>query len=270
MIKNIDKYKSDLDLLIKQGNDLFNAMQFNTMRTEFLEELKKDKSKTPEEIKEFIMKLPNFYLKYQSWYSESQIIIKQLLPNRLNDFMNYYNSPKNRKEITVENYTIEDYLKNITVSFGGQKKVGSEAAFSKLAQQNAILLSVKRRFESTLFDIKSLIQADLFDSELDAASELLKHGFYRAAGAISGVVLEKHLKDVLENHSIKIVKKNPSISDYNDKLKDEEIIDLPVWRTIQFLGDIRNLCDHNKEKEPTKDQVSELIAGASKIIKTVF
>lgn len=39
---------------------------------------------------------------------------------------------------------------------------------------------------------------------------------------------------------------------------------------IGFLGDLRNLCDHKKSKEPTKDEIFKLIEGANEIIKTVF
>lgn len=39
---------------------------------------------------------------------------------------------------------------------------------------------------------------------------------------------------------------------------------------IQHLGDIRNLCDHNKDREPTKEEVEELINGIDQIIKTNF
>jgi hypothetical protein len=38
--------------------------------------------------------------------------------------------------------------------------------------------------------------ASLFDSELDAALELGHKGFSPAAGAMAGVVLEKHLAEV--------------------------------------------------------------------------
>jgi len=50
--------------------------------------------------------------------------------------------------------------------------------------------SAEARSESSLCDIKQLVQVDLFDSELEAARELLKHKFVRAAGAIAGVLLE--------------------------------------------------------------------------------
>lgn len=45
--------------------------------------------------------------------------------------------------------------------------VSSKAAINLLEQQIAIVEAIKRRFESSLFDIKQLVQADLFDSELD-------------------------------------------------------------------------------------------------------
>ena len=47
-----------------------------------------------------------------------------------------------------------------------------------------------------------LVQADLFDNELDAAAELNDKGFRRAAGAVAGVVLEEHLETVCEQHNI--------------------------------------------------------------------
>ena len=137
--------------------------------------------------------------------------------------------------------------------------------------QQKILKSVKARFDSTLFDIKQFVQADLFDSELETARELANHGFLRAAGSIAGVVLEKHLGQVVDNHNIKTRKKDPTISDFNDLLKNGGVLDVPPWRQIQRLGDIRNLCTHNKKREPTREEVEELIEGCRKIhMKTLF
>jgi hypothetical protein len=129
---------------------------------------------------------------------------------------------------------------------------------------------VKARFESSLFDIRQLVQADLFDSELDAAKELAKNKFTRAAGALAGVILERHLAQVCDNHGIKVAKKAPGISDLNNTLKEAGVIDVPQWRFVQHLADIRNLCDHNKKMDPTAEQVNDLMAGVMKITKTLF
>ena len=133
-----------------------------------------------------------------------------------------------------------------------------------------ILKSAEKRIESSLFDIKQLVQADLFDSELGATTELLKNKFVRAAGAVAGVVLEKHLGQVCRNHNVKLSKKDPAVADLNDALKNDDVIDTPQWRAIQHLRDVRNLCDHNKKREPSSDEVTDLIAGVGKLTKTLF
>ena len=141
--------------------------------------------------------------------------------------------------------------------------------FGLLEQQRSILYSAMERLDCLLYDIEKILQANLFDSEIDAARELNKKGFARAAGAMAGVVLEKHFETVIKAHALTLGKKNPCINDYNQKLKDEGVIDILTWRFIQRLGDIRNLCDHNKGVEPKKEDIDELIAGVDKIMKTV-
>ncbi|WP_047395784.1 hypothetical protein [Chitinibacter sp. ZOR0017] len=265
MQTNLERYRSDLERLIKKGELLLISLQYNC----FPDQTKKAMGEKSEEI---LGKLPTFDKDYQTWYSESKTLIKQLLPDRLNDFSRHYEKPKPRKEIDYENYRIEDCLQGLIVTRGYEKikVVGPDAAIPHFKQQQAILNAVSARFESSLFDIRQLVQADLFESELASAQELLKNGFIRASGAVAGVVLEKHLAQVAENHSIPMRKKHPGISDYNEILKQADVLDTPSWRQIQRLGDIRNLCDHNKEREPTKDEVQELISGVDKFCKTLF
>jgi|SRR3989344_1061812 len=268
MISNLEKYKKDLAHLISVGDNLLNAIQFESHPTEFEAQVKKV---LKEKYDQFIKDIPSFRDKYQFWYSESLAVIKLLLPDRIGDFVKLYEKPKIRKSIEHGNYVIEDYLQNLVVTSGsGDRKVGPEAAISQFQQQLNILKSVQKRFESSLFDIKQLVQADLFDSELDAAKELNKKGFIRGAGAIAGVVLEKHLDQVCENHNVKITKKNPTINDYNQSLKGADIIEIKDWRFIQRLADLRNLCDHDKKTKPKKEDVEELVVGVEKISKTIF
>lgn len=262
---NLEKYRKDLERLVSKGELLHIAMQHEC----FPAEIKKALGKQADEM---LKKLPKFGEEYQIWYSESKVLIKQLLPDRLDDFTRHYEKPKPRKDISYENYRIEDYLQGLNVTRGWEKEkvVGPDAAIPHFRQQQAILNAVSPRFESSLFDICQLVQADLFDSELAAAQELLKNGFIRASGAVAGVVLEKHLSQVVKNHNITTRKKNPTISDLNDLLKQADVLDTPSWRQIQRLGDIRNLCDHSKDREPTKDEAQELIAGVEKFTKTLF
>ena len=65
-----------------------------------------------------------------------------------------------------------------------------------------------------------------------------------AAGAVAGVVLEKHLHEVCVSHNVKLTKKHPTIADLNEALKSAQVIEISQWRFHQHLGDLRNLCDH--------------------------
>lgn len=272
MQSNLEKYKKDLNRLIHEGELLYYALIFDHLP----KEKEKFKKKHKEKFKEIQNQIPLFSEKYQTWYSEALECIRQLLPSRLDDFISYYKPTVKRKkdDITYENYTISDCLNGlyITRTSGLQKEkvVGPEAAIPKFRQQLKIVESLKQRFESSLFDIKQLVQADLFDSELEAARELNKKGFTRGAGAIAGVVLEKHLAQVCKNHNIPVKKKNPTINDFNQLLKNNDVIEVSTWRFIQHLADLRNLCDHNKNREPTREEIEELINGVEKITKTIF
>ena len=48
------------------------------------------------------------------------------------------------------------------------------------------------------------------------------------------------------------------------------MIDTSAWRKISYLADLRNLCSHKKEVEPTKEQVAALLDGTEWLMKTVF
>lgn len=258
MKADIELLKKDLADLIKQGYLLYYS-------------LAKEYDKiSKERLKKFVkVDLIDFQSNYEKWYSVALALIRQILPERLEDFIKLYKNEK-RKEVDFLTYTISDCVIGIRVTRGLEEKVNGSAALPKMLQQINIVESAKERFTNRLYEIRNLVQADLFDSELDAAEELLKNGFNRGAGAIAGVVLEKHLSEVCANHKITITKKNPTIADYNEILKSNDVIEIAPWRFIQHLGDLRNLCDHKKTKEPTKSDVSDLILGVKKIVKTLF
>jgi hypothetical protein len=262
---NLDRFKSDLDKLIALGHEmsldfLFRSMQEGgRLEKKYDEDAKKMKG--------------SFEKNYQSWFTDSHVVLKQLLPDRLEEFTQLYRPDAKRKQVDGVTYRIQDWLNG---SRSGKNAFGEPyfndfaSASMQFKTQLEILESVKSRFESSLHDIAQLIRAELFDSELDAARELTKNGFLRGAGAIAGVVLEKHLGQVCQNHRVPTKKQHPTISDFNDLLKNASVIDVPLWRQVQRLGDIRNLCDHNKHREPTKDEVSELIDGVEKLCKTLY
>lgn len=247
----MEKYldlKQEIAQLIKDGKKLYEALEMQEIRGQ-------------KDCKD----LGYFIINYETWYTKSMVVIKQLSPERYADFTKLYSDEK-RKELGHNTYCISDALRttcNVTCSFGPW------TAALCVWRQISMLRACLDRFDNKIYDIQIILQADIFDSEIESAKHLLKMGFLRAAGAICGVIIEKHFSDICKSREVSLKKRSPTIADFNDALKDIAY-DVVEWRKIQRLADIRNLCDHNKGREPTKDEVDELISGTERFIKTIF
>lgn len=205
---------------------------------------------------------------YQGWYTEALAVMKALVPERLAEFRDCYERDRKRKDFDVVSYTLQDFTQGVAPSTYPQLDVVS-IAYAKLSAQVDILESALARLDSILADIRGALQASLFDSEIEEAKHLVANGHIRAAGAVCGVVLEEHLSEVCGRHSVAVRKKNPTIGDYAEYLKSAGVLDVPQWRGLQHLADIRNLCDHKKTREPTKEEVEELVSGVAKATKVI-
>lgn len=214
--------------------------------------------------------LSKLAMNYESWYTRARSAVNAVIPERLEDFDSAY-KVKARKEVQYDTYTISDYLLGLVVRSYGKPAFDTDQAYQvKLLRQLSIIKAAMDAAPSTLHDIKSVLRAELFDNDIDSARDLFKKKHLRSSGVICGVVLEAHLKSIADKHKIKFRKKSLTISDLNDALKNEGVFETPMWRFIQRLGDIRNYCGHSKEREPSKDEVEDLIRGTEKVIKEVF
>ena len=209
---------------------------------------------------------------YQHWYSRAYKLVESLGPERLEEFVSYYLIDPKREITDITNYVIQDYIKGIGPRGTRGRKPPWDAnsrVVIRITNQTQILASLSSRVDNVLQDVTGHLFAELQDSELSAAVRLKKVS-RRAAGALAGVVLERHLQRVAVNHKIPLPKKDPTIADLNDPLKKKGVYAVPMWRKIQLLADIRNDCAHQKTSEPTDEQVDELIAGVNSVIKSVF
>ena len=230
-----ERINEELDNLMKQG-----AQLFQNLRT-------KDATR--------------FKSEYQTWYTQALAVAKQLIPERLDEFTRLYYD----KDVT---YTIARYLRGSYNTYTARNAL--VGAHNRFLQQCRILESAQTRLDDILTNIHGLVQAEILDSELDAATELWRAGHIRAAGTLAGVVLERHLAKVCSSKNLKSLKKKPSLADWNELLKNEKVYDIPTWRGIQQLTDIRNLCAHPGDREPTKEETDKLIHEVGGITKTIL
>ncbi|MFC4815753.1 hypothetical protein [Flavobacterium sp. GCM10023249] len=244
-------------------------------------EVKKEIAKTISDATEILLYLQNklekekakdysFHLEYQKWYSKALKIVETFGKERLNDFKSHYEIDSKRKVLGYGTYVIQDYLKNIAPNSQRFPAFDSQnETLTNFYNQYTILVSIFERFDSTLADIQTTLLYEIQETELSNAKTLLKINL-RASGVLAGVILESHLEKVISNHNIKIAKKNPTLSDYNENLKNNDIIDTTTWKKILYLSDIRNLCAHKKEREPNMTEVQELLDGVNWTLKNLY
>ena len=192
-----------------------------------------------------------FKLDYQDWYSSCCALLERNYnKERTSEFKSEYEN--NIKTIISANY--------ITLN--------TEYTFiDSFKHQASILNALPLYLEHRLSDIELTVASILMDDELLEAEYLLKKGFIRAAGALAGVVLERHLKMRCDKNEPKLkYPKNAVITKLNDILKDNNLLEISDWRNIQLLGDIRNKCDHDKNVEPKKEEVAKLISEVEEMI----
>jgi hypothetical protein len=209
----------------------------------------------------------SFQTELQIWYSKAIKLMEIFGSDRLNEFKSYYEVDPKRKFMGYGTYVIQDYLKGIKPSRYESFDHNSETS-KNLYNQYTILNSIFERLDSVLFNVESELIFEFQELELINAKNLLKINV-RASGVIAGVILESHLGKVAENHSLKIPKKNPTLIDLNDFLKSNNIHNVTSFKKIQYLSDLRNLCAHKKDTEPTKEQIEELLEGVNWALKNI-
>ena len=258
--------KNEIAHLVQQGTELLRQELVAHAAPEDLKEFKNARAENPG-----LLKTPDFGREYQAWYYPALRAVEQLLPDRYSEMRALYKDER-RKAINLETYAVADYIAGIQLmrSFGTEPVFDiTERAMNRFAQQVAILGTAQGRIDSILSDIARSQHAEILDNELAEAKALLAATHVRSAGVVAGVVLEGHLRKLINDHKVPFRKK-AMLSNLNDALKDAGVYDVPQWRRIQHLTDIRNFCGHRMEREPKSTEVDDLISETAKIIKTIF
>jgi hypothetical protein len=209
--------------------------------------------------------IKSFNENYEIFYTRAYSAVKNFAPHRIEDFVKQYKDEK-RKQVGHSTYLISDAIVGYVSTHGYYDR---SSAIPRVKTQSDIVSAILVNLDNVLNDIEGVVRADLFDSNLEEAKHLWKAGYLRPAGVLAGVVLEKHLGVVATRHGFSTRKSHPSIADFNESLKQGGIIDVIVWRKIQGLADLRNLCGHAKDREPTREEVEELIQGTERLLKSI-
>lgn len=138
----------------------------------------------------------------------------------------------------------------------GEKSRGMESGYAIMKRLRAIFFAAKEDFDGGfLISFKNLVQAEIFDSELEQAKELLSKGYKLAAAVIAGVVLETALRDLCDDNSIS----HSKLDVMNAQLAKAGVYNKLQQKQITAIADIRNSAAHGKPEEFNDIDVQNMI-----------
>jgi hypothetical protein len=100
MAANLERFRKDLERLIHHGELLEYAMIKEVRHDDFIKEVRKQLRK--EKVEAFLKTLPEFKKSYEAWYSECLALLRQLLPDRVDNFIGLYEKSKGRRPSSTE------------------------------------------------------------------------------------------------------------------------------------------------------------------------
>lgn len=132
-----------------------------------------------------------------------------------------------------------------------------------LKRVKAVFYAAKEDYEGGyLQSIRSLVQADVFENELDQSRELLSSGYHAASAVVAGVVLETTLRSICAKYNIPIGK----LEKMNADLTKAGHYNSPVQKKITALYAIRNSAAHGNSNAFTKEDVSLMITEVERLV----
>ena len=135
--------------------------------------------------------------------------------------------------------------------------------YDTLLDMRAVFLAAKQDFEGGyLSSVRSLVQAELFDSELEQAGELLKSGDRGAAAVIAGVVLETALRDLCDKNGIN----HGKLDKMNADLAKAGIYSVLTQKRITALAEIRNNAAHGHHSNFDDGDVDSMISDVERFL----
>ncbi|MBC3883698.1 DUF4145 domain-containing protein [Undibacterium griseum] len=137
-------------------------------------------------------------------------------------------------------------------------------------QAFGVLLSVKDDFESgSLFSLRRLVEAELFDEFLEQAEHLLEAGYFHPSAIVTGSVLEDGLRKLCVANDVSLPVK-PKLDWMNSELAKKAIYSKLVQKKITTIADLRNSAAHGKWDEFDASDVRSMLRDVRDIMTKHF
>jgi len=120
-----------------------------------------------------------------------------------------------------------------------------------------------------LFDIRKLIEAEIFDDFIEQAEHLHASGYYQVAAVVVGCVLEDGLRKLCQGNEIELSEK-PKLDTMNALLAKAEVISKLEQKKVTALADLRNKAAHGQWDQFEESDVKEMIGSVKLFMERHF
>jgi HEPN domain-containing protein len=142
--------------------------------------------------------------------------------------------------------------------------------YSPVYRAQGILKSAKDDYEhGHLFELKKVIEAELFDDFLEQASSLLEAGYYQPAAVIAGCVLEDALRKMCIVNQLDLPER-PKLDFMNSALAKAGVYNKLTQKKVTSIADIRNNAAHGNWDEFEKEDVIEAISWINRFMENNY
>jgi hypothetical protein len=132
-----------------------------------------------------------------------------------------------------------------------------------LLRLRAIFLAAREDYEGGyLRSTRSLVQAEVFESELEQGRALFNAGYTSSAAIVAGVVLETSLRELCTRANIA----HSKLDKMNADLAKAGTYNVLRQKRITALADIRNSAAHGKTEEFVPKDVEEMINEVERFV----
>lgn len=195
----------------------------------------------------------------------------QIAPFCVFSFVGMFGNGDSKKKINIPNDFIFNWLvkaKNLVANTCGEDsqhfktiekiedRIDEERTSKSIMRLYGAFSAAKDDFaKGYIFNIRDIVQSDVFNDELSQATELLECNYVLAAAVIAGTVLETKLRCLCDKYSLP----HGKLDKMNSELVKKGAYNVNLQKKITALAGIRNSAAHGKEDEFDKDAVSMMI-----------
>lgn len=205
---------------------------------------------------------------FESWLSDS--IAQGSALSREDDSNHYVLAEVTRWRTGAEQLLIQLLGRNNPYyeRFAGIIKQNPSGYYEYVDSCLGIIEAVQRDLQSgRLRSFRRMVEAEVFADFITMADHILENGYYGAAAALMGGVLESGLRDIAQSRDVPFGASG-DLAGLNARLAQAGVYNAVRQKEVQYFIDIRNKAAHGEFDQFSVDDVKKLIAGVRTVLAT--